>query len=113
VHVDDVVAALAQLLSERADRLRKRREVRHGAVHREPDRAAERHHVIGQGPPLRGGAAVAYTCQAIVGVVGRQEPDLMAEPRELLGQSFNMAPDAAWIRVRVRRHERYTHRATV
>jgi chlorite dismutase len=35
----------------------------------------------------------------------------MAEPHELLGQSFNMAPDAAWIRVRVRRHERYTHRA--
>ncbi len=65
--------------------------------------------MIGQGPLLRAGAAVGYTCQTVIGVVGRQQPDIVAQPGQLMGQSFHMAPDSAWIRVRVRRHERYTH----
>ena len=65
--------------------------------------------MIGQGPLLRAGAAVGYTCQTVIGVVWRQQPDLVAQPGELLGQSLHMTPDAARIRVRIGRDECYTH----
>ena len=42
VHVDHVVAAVAKLLAQRADRPREDADVRHRAVHRQTDRAAER-----------------------------------------------------------------------
>ena len=110
MHVDHVVAAAAQLAAEHADGAPSgHRQVRHGAVQRQPEGPAERDHVIGQGPVLRRSAAVEYTCQAVVGVVGRQKPDIVALLDQLLGQSFHMASDAARIRVRVRRHKRYTH----
>jgi chlorite dismutase len=65
--------------------------------------------MVGQGPLLRPGATVSYTCQAVIGVVRRQEPDLVAQRGELLGQSFHMTPDSARIRVGIGRDECYTH----
>jgi chlorite dismutase len=52
---------------------------------------------------------VKYTCQTVVGVVGGQKANLVAQPGQLLGQSLHMTPDATRIRVRVRRHKRNTH----
>jgi hypothetical protein len=50
-----------------------------------------------------------YTCQAIVGVEGGQQPDLVVLPDQLLSESFNMTPNPARIRVRVGRDKRYAH----
>jgi chlorite dismutase len=41
--------------------------------------------------------------------VGGEEANLVALGRELDRERFDMAPDSTWIRVRVGRHERYTH----
>ena len=113
VHVDDVVAAVAQLAAEQPDRLGGGRQVRHRAVHRQPERAAERDQVVGHGPLFRGRAAVKHTCQAVVGVVRGEEARLVALGRQLLGQSLDMTPDSTWIRVRVGRYQRYTHSGIV
>ena len=69
VHMDDVVAAVAQLAPERSHGLARQGEVRDRAVRREPDGATERDQVIGQGATIRRGAAMHDTCQAVVGVV--------------------------------------------
>jgi chlorite dismutase len=50
-----------------------------------------------------------HASQAVVGVVGGEDTDLVALSRELNRESLDVAPDSAWIRVRVGRHERYTH----
>ena len=78
VDVHDVVAAAAELASERRHRAGAQGEVRHRSVHREAHRAAERHQVVGQGPPLGRGASMGYTRQAVVGVVRRQHPHVVA-----------------------------------
>jgi chlorite dismutase len=65
--------------------------------------------VVGQGAPFRRSAAMHYTRQTVVGVVGGKNADLVALGRELNGQSLDMSPDSAWVRVRVRRNQRYAH----
>jgi hypothetical protein len=60
---------------------------------------------------LRASTAMSHTGQAIIGVVWRQEPDLVALLRKLLREGFRVTPDAARIRVRVGRHEGYAHAA--
>ena len=51
------------------------------------------------------------TSQAVVGVIGREEANVVPHGQELLGQRLGMAPDTPWIRVRVRRDEPYAHAA--
>ena len=56
---------------------------------------------------------MGYTCQAIVGVEGGQQPDLVVLPDQLFSKSLHMTPDPARIRVRVGRDKRYAHRPIV
>ncbi len=69
--------------------------------------------MIGQGPLLRRSATVGYTRNPVIGVIRSQQPDIVAQPGELLGQSFHMTPDSARIRVGIGRDERYTHTVMV
>ena len=109
VYVHHVVAAVAELLAQRHDCLGEGGQVRHRAVQGDADGAPQRDHVIGQRSLLRARAAVGYTCQPVIGVVRRHQPDLVAQRGELLGQSLHMTPDSARIRVGIGRDERYTH----
>ena len=84
VHVHHVVAAGAQLVADHAHRARRERQVRHRAVHGQPHGASQRDPVVGQRPTLRRNAAMHDTSQAIVGVEGGQQPDLVVLPHELL-----------------------------
>ena len=65
----------------------------------------------GSGRALRGGSAVQYTREAVVGVVRRQQPDLVSGLEKLLGQRLRVAPDTTRIRVRVGRYQGYAHPA--
>ncbi len=58
VDVRDVVAAVAQLAAQRADRARRERHVRDGAVRRDADGAPERDEAVGCRMPLGARAAV-------------------------------------------------------
>jgi hypothetical protein len=49
------------------------------------------------------------TCQAVIGVVWRQEPNVVPLTQKLLRESLNVPTDTARVRVRVRRHEPYAH----
>ena len=53
------------------------------------------------------------TRQAVVGVVGRQQADVVSLRPKLLCEGLGVAADPARIRVRVRGYEPYTHRAIV
>ncbi len=113
VHVHHVVAPGAQLVADHAHRARRERQVRHRAVHGQPHGASQRDPVLGQRPTLRRNAAMHGTSQAVVGVEGGQQPDLVVLPHELLSQSLHMTPDPARIRVRVGRNQRDAHRIIV
>ena len=49
--------------------------------------------------------------QAVVGVVGRQQPDVVSGREELLGERLHVAPDTTRVRVRVGRDQGYAHPA--
>ena len=111
VHVHDVVAAVAQLAAERGHRVRRDRQIRHGAVDGEPHRPAERDQVVGRGPRLRARAAMARAREAIIRVEWGKQADVVPLAEQLVGQSFDVPPDPARIRIRIGRDKRYAHRA--
>ena len=78
-----------------------------------PDGAPERHEIIGQAAAIRRSAAMHDTCQAIVGIIGGQQTNLMSPGQELLCESLDMAADPARVRVRVRGNKPYAHRSIV
>jgi chlorite dismutase len=49
------------------------------------------------------------TRETVVGVARGQQPHVVALPQQLFGESLDMLPDTARIRVRVGRDKRYTH----
>src|SRR4051812_44125371 len=51
--------------------------------------------------------------QAVVRVKGREQPNVVALPDELLGKRFDVLPDTPRIRIRVRGDECYAHRCIV
>jgi chlorite dismutase len=53
------------------------------------------------------------TRQTVIGVVGRQEPNIVPLMQKLLGERLHVPPDTAWVRVRVRRDEPHAHAAIV
>ncbi len=68
-----------------------------------------RDHVVGKRARLRPHATVQYTRQAVVGVIGRQQPDLVSGLEKLLRERFDVAPDTARVRVGVGRNQGYAH----
>src|SRR3990170_1614833 len=51
------------------------------------------------------------TRQAVVGVKGSEQPDIVPPSREFLREGLDMAADPARVRVRVRGNEPYAHHA--
>ena len=78
VHVDHVVAAVAQLASQRSDRLGRDPQVRDRPVGGEARGAPQRDQVLGHGAAIRLRAAMHYTSQAVVRVVRGQDPDIVS-----------------------------------
>ena len=111
MHVHDVVAAVAQLAAERGDRERRHGEVRHGPVHGQPDGAAERDQVVRRRAGIRARAAMARAREAVIRVVRGKQAYVVPLAEQLMGQSLDVTPDPARIRVGVGRDERYAHRA--
>lgn len=56
-------------------------------------------------------AAMAYARVAIIRVVWGKQTHVMPLTEQLMGQSFDVTPHPARIRVRVGRNERYAHPA--
>ena len=79
----DVVAALAQLVAQREDGVRRERHVRDGAVGGEADGAPERDEALGRRMALRARAAVQAPRERVVGVERREDARLVAGRGEL------------------------------
>ena len=56
-------------------------------------------------------AAVAYAREAIIRVVRGEQTYVVPLAEQLVGQSFDVTPHPARIRIRVGRNERYAHPA--
>ena len=107
--VDDVEAAVAKLAAQLAIASGKTDEVRDRAVGAEADRAAERRQVVGHRPDARSGSAVERTAEAVRRVPGREDPDFVSPPDQMLGERLGMPVDAPLIRPRIRRDEGDSH----
>ncbi len=60
---------------------------------------------------IRPRAAVAYAGVAIIRVVWGKQTHVVPLTEQLMGQSFDVTPHPARIRIRVGRNERYAHPA--
>ncbi len=65
--------------------------------------------MLGQLPRLRARATVGDRGEAVVRVVGREQTNVVTGVEELLGQCFDVSPDAPRIRVGLGGDERYAH----
>ena len=54
---------------------------------------------------------MAYAREAVIRVVRGKQANVVPLAEQLVGQSFDMPPDPARIRIRVGRDKRYAHRA--
>ena len=110
VQVHDVGREGAQLAPHRGHRMRAVREVGHRAVRRPAERAAQRHQPRGNLARLRARATVRDRGRAGIAVERCEHAHLVTCGRELGGEGFDVARDAARVRPRVRRDEGNPHR---
>ena len=97
MHVDDVVAAVLELLGQERSAVRRKRQPRLRAVHRQGHRAAQRHVVIRQGPSIRP-TTVDQAGKAVIRVVGRENAHVVSLRQELLGKGLDVSPHSPRIR---------------
>ena len=110
--MDDVEAAGAQLTAQPHQGIGEGREVGDGAVGAVADRPAQGNEVVGRPlEPRR--AAVKTAAEAVGGIPGSEDADVITTAEKLLGQRLHMPVHASLICPGVGRNQRDAHRVRV
>ena len=113
VDVRYVIATVTQRAPDREYRMGRACQVGDRAVGGDPDRAAQRHEVLGWLTPLRARPAVQAPRERVVGIERREDVGLVSLCSQLSRQRLDVARDAARVGPGVRRNQSNPHSCTV